>query len=236
LGHFIPAYIRHAAEYGFDCIWLDMEHRAFTEREIQALLAYFHLFDIDCMLRPPTFEKTRLYRFLEDGATGFLIPHVSTAEKAQMLADSVKFPPLGDRGLDGASLDSDFIHQGGDDYTEAANRETFLVVQIETLQAVENVDEIAAVEGVDGLFIGPGDLGLRIRRTQTDWTLESARQRVAEAAKRHGKAWGCPAGSEDEVRTLYDQGAQLVAFGGDFGMVMNGLRTHGQKLGAIYGD
>ena len=81
-----------------------------------------------------------------------MIPHVSTVEKAWMLVDAVKFPPLGDRGLDGAGLDSDFILAGGDDYIDAANRETFLVVQIETPEAVANVDEIAAVEGIDALL------------------------------------------------------------------------------------
>lgn len=234
LGHFIPAYIRHAAEFGFDCIWLDMEHRALSDREVQSLLSFFHLFDVDCMLRPPTLEKTRLYRYLEDGATGLLIPHVSTVEKAQMLVDAVKFPPLGDRGLDGAGMDSDFIHAGGLEYVDEANRETFLVVQIETPEAVENVDEIAAVEGIDGLFIGPGDLGLRIRKTPTSLTLEAAEQRVAEAARKHGKAWGCPAGTPDKVGELSQMGAQLIAYGGDFGMVMEGLRSHGQVLSEIY--
>ena len=70
LGHFVPAFVRHAAEFGFDCIWLDFEHRCWTDREIQAILPLFHLYDIDCLLRVPTTEKTRLYRFLEDGATG----------------------------------------------------------------------------------------------------------------------------------------------------------------------
>ena len=93
LGHFIPAYIALAAQARYDCIWLDAEHRAFSERELQTLLAYFHQYDIDCMLRVPTLEKTRLYRYLEDGATGLMIPHVSTVEKAQALVDAVKFPP-----------------------------------------------------------------------------------------------------------------------------------------------
>ncbi|MBP87217.1 MAG: 4-hydroxy-2-oxovalerate aldolase [Planctomycetaceae bacterium] len=236
LGHFIPAYIRHAAHYGFDCIWLDLEHRAMSDREVQALLAYFHLFDIDCMLRAPTLEKTRLYRYLEDGATGLMIPHVSTAEKAQMLVDAVKFPPIGDRGLDGAGLDSDFILAGGDDYVEAANRETFLVVQIETPEAVANIDEIAAVQGVDGLFIGPGDLGLRIRRTKTELTLESAVEQVAASAKRHGKAWGCPAPAVKRARELRDQGAQLINYGGDFRAFMKMLENSAADLNAVYGD
>ena len=73
LGHFIPSYIRHAAHAGFDCIWLDTEHRAFERRELQALLAMFHLFDIDCMVRADTKQKTRLYRYLEDGASGLMM-------------------------------------------------------------------------------------------------------------------------------------------------------------------
>lgn len=216
LGHFIPSYIRHAAHYGFDCIWLDCEHRMFDDRDILALLAFFHLSDIDCMLRAPTLEKTRLYRYLEDGATGLMIPHVSTPEKAHMLAQSVKFPPLGDRGLDGSGLDSDFYLGDAATYPERANRETFLVVQIETPEAVANVDEIAAVPGVDGMFIGPGDLGLRLRHSKTSSTLDEAIDKVSAAAKRHGKAWGCPAGTPEQLKKMRERGAQILAHGSEF--------------------
>jgi len=237
LGHFIPAYIRHAAHFKYDCIWLDLEHRNMSDREAQALLAYFHLSDIDCMLRAPTLEKTRLYRYLEDGAAGLMIPHVSTPEKAQELAQAVKFPPIGDRGIDGAGLDSDFYLEGGEEYTEAANRETFLVVQIETPQAVENADAIAAIPGVDGLFVGPGDLGLRLRHApKGSLTLEDSVAKVAAAAKKHGKAWGQPGFSPDHVRGLIDQGAQLVNYGGDFGAFMGMLESHSQDLDAVYGE
>ncbi len=224
LGHFIPAYIRHAAHFGFDCIWLDLEHRAMEDREVQALLAYFHLYDIDCLLRPPTLEKSRLYRYLEDGATGLMIPHVSTPEKAQMLVDAVRFPPLGDRGIDGAGLDSDFHLRGGDGYTDRANEQTFLVVQIETLEAVENVESIAAIDGIDGLFVGPGDLGLRIRNADGNLTLEDAMARVADVARQSGKAWGCPVATVQRMQELHAQGATLLAHGGDFMALMNMLR------------
>lgn len=223
MGHFIPSYIRHAAHFGFDCIWLDLEHRNMHDREVQALLGLFHRFDIDCMLRPPTLEKTRLYRYLEDGATGLMIPHVSTPEKAQMLADAVKFPPLGDRGLDGAGLDSDFYLDGGADYPEKANQETFLVVQIETPEAVENVEAIAAVPGVDGMFVGPGDLGLRLRNGDFGLTLEECFERVAEAAKKHGKAWGCPVATTEDMKKRHDQGGRILAHGGEFMALMRML-------------
>lgn len=223
LGHFIPSYIRHAAHFGFDAIWLDLEHRNMHEREVQALMGFFHRFDIDCMLRPPTLEKTRLYRYLEDGATGLMIPHVSTPEKAQTLADAVKFPPLGDRGLDGAGMDSDFFLGYGEDYTEKANRETFLVVQIETPEAVENVDAIAAVPGVDGMFVGPGDLGLRLKVGDYGLTLEECFERVAAAAKKHGKAWGCPVATTEDMQKRFDQGGRLLAHGGEFMALMRML-------------
>lgn len=227
LGHYIPAYIKHAAHFGFDCIWLDLEHRHMPRSQVAALLAASHLHDIDVMVRAPTLEKTQLYRYLEDGAAGLMIPHVNTAEKARMLVDAVKFPPLGDRGLDGAGLDADYFVNGMDgvaDYLKQVNNETFLVVQIETPIAVDNVSEIAAVEGVDGLFVGPGDLGLRLQHHDGDMTLESAFETVAEAAKTHGTAWGTPVSSREDLLRRREQGAQILAHGGDFGAMMQMLK------------
>ena len=236
LGHFIPAYIHHAAHFGFDCIWLDLEHRAMSDREVQSLLTHFHLADIDCMLRAPTLEKTRLYRYLEEGATGLMIPHVSTAEKARQLVDDIKFPPLGNRGLDAAGLDSDYLLADAIDHVDHTLRETFLVVQIETPEAVDNVEQIAAVEGVDGLFVGPGDLGLRINRSDVNYSLEEAIDRVAQVAASSGKAWGLPAGSVEQIEARRQQGAQLLPYGGDFGACMQMLKEHGEQLAAAFGE
>ncbi len=233
LGHFVPAFVKHAAHFGFDCIWLDLEHRNWTNRDVQAILAFSHLFDIDIMLRPPTLEKTGLYRYLEDGAAGLMIPHVSTPEKARMLVDAVKFPPIGDRGLDSAGLDADFYVHGSEDYLAQVNDQTFLVVQVETPEAVANVDEIAAVPGVDGVFIGPGDLSLRLQHDTSGLTLEESVERVATACKKHGKAWGMPAGTPDILRQRKEQGGQLLSHGGDFGAIMNMLRESSVAFDAV---
>ena len=229
LGHYIPAFIQTAARYDFDCIWLDLEHRLIDDREVQALLAYSHVADIDILVRSPTTEKTRLYRYLEDGAAGLMIPHVSTVEKARALVEAVKFPPLGDRGVDGVGLDADFnLNQDLDEYCSHANRETFLVVQIETPQAVENVEEIAAVEGVDCLFFGPGDFGFRVRNTETEWTLESAWERVRSAATRNGKFFGRPAATLEMLEEYTGQGAHLLAHGSEFAAWKNMLESCGR--------
>ena len=232
LGHFIPAFVKHVAHFDYDCIWLDLEHRLIDEREVQSLLQLAHLCDIDVMVRPPTLEKTRLYRYLEDGAAGLMIPHVSTPEKAQMLVDAVKFPPIGDRGYDGAGIDCDYILTADAKYTDDANAQTFLVVQIETLEAVENVDAIAAINGVDGLFVGPGDLGLRIKNTETDKTVEGCIETVAAAAKKHGKSWGIPCQTTEILKQRKSQGGQLLAHGGDFGCFFDGMRNYASHFDA----
>ena len=234
LGNPIPPYIVHAARAGFDCIWLDLEHRAFDTRELQVLMAHFRLYDIDCLLRAPTLEKTGLYRYLEDGATGLMIPHVSTPERARELVQSVKFPPIGDRGLDNAGYDS--VYRANPDplaYTAWANRETFLVLQIETPQAVENVEEIAAVPGVDMLFVGPGDLGLRYAiEGDTDGSrLEAAYERVAAACADHGVAWACPVGSPEEIEKRRSQGAGMLANCGDYMILKDGLEEAAKMFG-----
>ncbi len=225
MGHFIPAFVCHAARAGYDCIWVDMEHRAQTLREVQALLAYSHLYDIDIMLRPPELEKTKLYRYLEDGAAGLMIPHVSTPEKARTLVDAVKFPPIGDRGLDNAGVDADFLLHDADDYIAWANRETFLTVQIETPEAVRNADAIAAIEGVEILFVGPGDLGLRLRQSG-EMTLDEAWETVAAACKKHGKAFGGPALPFEEMKKRHAMGAQFLVNCSEF----HAMRT------ALYND
>lgn len=224
LGHFMPFFVKQAAHYGFDCIWLDLEHRNFTERDVQTLLVHSHLHDIDIMVRPSTTEKSRLYRYLEDGAAGLMIPHVNTVEKAKSLVDAVKYPPIGDRGLDGAGLDADYYLGDVDAFVKHANRETFLVVQIETIEALQNVDAIAALPGLDGLFVGPGDLNLRLKLDHGGNTLEAAYEQVAQACKRHGKAWGCPTGSPEILAQRRQQGGQLLNHGGDFGAIMEMLK------------
>ena len=217
MGHFIPPYVHMAARAGFDCIWLDLEHRLIDEREVQALLAQFHLADIDCMLRPPTLEKSRLYRYLEDGATGLMIPHVSTVEQARSLVQAVKFPPMGDRGIDGVGFDTYYTLTNREEYTEHANRETFLVVQIETPEGVNNAEQIAGLDGVTGLFVGPSDLGLRLSKFQGLPSLEECIAQVAHAAEQYGKAWGLPAGTPDQLKKYHEMGAQLLAHGSEYG-------------------
>lgn len=238
LGHFLPFYIRHATHCGYDGIWLDLEHRSMAESDVQALLSLCHYNDIDCMVRPPTTERGRLYRYLEDGATGFMIPFASTVETAQQIVSAVKFPPLGNRGLDGAGLDGDYYLEGGRPggaFTEDANRETLIVAQIETPEAVANAEAIAAVPGIDCLFVGPADLGLRLRVAGGEVALDDAVAQVAAAARSKGKVWGIAVGSHDALVRYRRMGAQLLPWGSEFSLV-DLLQTRRTELDELLAD
>lgn len=240
LGHYLPFFVRYAAHFKYDGIWLDLEHRAMDNRDVQSLIGLCKSNDIDCMVRPPTLERTKLYRYLEDGASGFLVPLVSDPQMAYDLVQAVKFPPLGNRGMDGAGFDGDYgieVWYPGSTYNADANRETFLITQVETLQAVANAEEIASIDGVDGLFVGPADLGLRISVAPAGnkITLEKAIETVAAAAQKHGKIWGITAGSPEDIKRFRSMGAQIVPWGGDFAL-MNVLKNSSQQLDEVLGE
>ncbi len=227
-----------AAHFHYDGIWVDGEHRVWDPREVETMIARHHAADIDCLWRPPTKEKSALYRLLEDGAAGLMIPHVGTADEARALVQAVKFPPLGDRGFCGGGRDAQFWVGAPKDYLAQANRETFLTVQIETPQSVENVDAIAAVPGVDVLFLGPGDMSLRLGCTPevNDPQMMVVQQTIAAAARKHGKAWGRPVGSAEAARTIIDLGAQLVVLGSEFGALHKHLSECADQFDALLNE
>src|SRR5690606_17316193 len=136
------------------------------DREVQMLLAFFHLYDIDCLIRPSTREKAKLYRYLEDGATGFVIPHVSTPEEVHDLVQKGKVPPVGDRGLTQSSLEAHLgldLPSGGQSMVGHALRESCLLVQVETALWDANQEAKAAVPGQDGFGDRPSDLAVHMQ-------------------------------------------------------------------------
>jgi 4-hydroxy-2-oxoheptanedioate aldolase len=238
MGHFLPPFVAYAASLGYDGIWLDLEHRPMDSREVQAMLTYFHLYDIDCMLRTPTREKGQLYRYLEDGATGLMVPHVSDAQSAYDLVQRVKFPPVGDRGLEGRGLEANFgldIPISRDPLVEHALQETFLIVQIETPQGLAAAEEIAAIDGIDGLYVGPSDLRLRMKHVPENerYSTEAAVEYVADICKRHGKTWGCLAATLDDVRLHASLGAGIQVWGLDARILSEGLKKASTELDEI---
>ncbi|HEY1082075.1 MAG TPA: aldolase/citrate lyase family protein [Prosthecobacter sp.] len=237
LGSNVPYYPQMAAHFGYDAVWMDGEHRGWGTREVADLVARHHLADIDCLYRPPTLEKTGLSRLLEDGVSALMIPQVNDVARARQLVEATKFPPLGDRGLDGSGMDSGFWIQRGPDYTRQRNHETVLILQIETPAALESMEAIAALPGADALFLGPGDLSLRLGCTASirDPKIHEAVERMAAVCKTHGKPWGFPVGNIEDARTVVEMGCQILCLGNEFWAVHDHLKFHGEQLQNLLG-
>lgn len=248
LGHVLPPFLAYAADSGYDCIWLDLEHHPMDQGEVRTLLAFAQLYDIDVVVRPGTQGGLRLVRYLEDGATGIAIPRVSTAAEVRAMVARVKFPPLGERGMAARSpnmwarwgLDVAGDHEVIEGHLALADhalRETFLLLQLETPEGLANLDEMAAVPGFEGFFVGPADLGLRMhyepeeRRVSFGETL----RRLNAACERHGLLWGSFAVDVAELRQFHGLGARLVLWGVDSGLLRTGLAASAREIDAVTG-
>lgn len=221
-----PGLCELLGKLGFDCVWIDMEHRPLTEREVFHMIQGARAGDIDTCVRIRSLERTAFARPLEDGASGLMIPHCRCADDARRAVEYARFAPLGDRGVDAAGPDADYLTADLNAYLKHANAETFLVLQIEDKEAAEHVDEIAAVEGADILFLGLLDLtqSLGVPGQPGHPDVRRVVARVAEAAAAHGKHWGCSLGSAEAAKPYFDMGARFFNLRGDLSVMIAGFK------------
>ena len=211
---------------GFHAVWLDMEHRSFTWREMEMLIMAARLGNTDALVRIRKQEGYATFlRPLQEGASGMMVPHVRSPEEAARWVEYGKYGPTGRRGLENVMRDADMGLAETVPYIEHANRETFLALQIEDVEAVEAVDEIAAVPGYDILFVGPADLsnGYGVIGQTRHPKVMKAIETVAAAAARHGKWWGMPVTGVEEAAAFAKMGGRFFNFGGDYGWIRAGL-------------
>lgn len=220
---------------GYDVVWLDLEHRAFGYDKIDPLSLACRATGIDLMVRVQKTGYDSPMRALEFGANGIMVPHCRSAEEARQWVEWVRFPPLGKRGLDGAGADADFGLANTREYLLHANQEVFLALQIEDKEAVDRIDEIAAVEGFDLLFVGPGDLSLSYGvPLQFDHPLlQEAIERVARAVRKAGKWWGTTTSSPEAAQEALDRGARMITAGGDHFLLVQGFQKAWQEFSKI---
>ena len=212
---------------GFEVVWLDMEHRPWGYDVIGPLSLACRATGADLMVRILKTGYSSPMRALEFGANGLMVPHCRSAEEARQWVDWVRFPPLGRRGFDGAGVDADYMLADPLAHLKHANQETFLVLQIEDREAVDCVESIAAVEGVDLLFVGPGDLtisyGVPMQFDHPD--VQRAFDRVANAVAKAGKWWGTTSGSPAAAQKMLDRGARMVTCAADHVLLVKGFQN-----------
>lgn len=220
---------------GYDCIWFDMEHRDFGYDVIPPVSLACRHTGIDLMVRVLKTGYDAPMRALEFGANGLMVPHVRSVEEARQWVEWARFPPLGKRGLDGVGADADHGFANTLDHIKHANTEVFLAFQIEDREAVESIEEIAAVPGFDLFFIGTGDLSLSygVPLEFEHPSVQGAIDRVAAAAKKHGKHWGLPTGTPEAAQRMLDRGARMITAGGDHFSLVKGLQDSFKAYGQV---
>jgi len=205
-----------AAQAGYDCIWIDCEHTPTTLRQIENHVRSAKVYNVDVLVRVQRGSYSDLIHPLEMDAAAIMVPHLMSAEEARQVAWYTKFHPVGRRPLDGGNADGAYCQISTADYVKQANEERFIVVQIEDPEPVEEIEEIASVEGIDMLFFGPGDFshGLGVPGQMDHPRIGEVRRLIPEVAHRHGKFAGT-VGTPDSFAELVDMGYQFVNVGAD---------------------
>jgi 4-hydroxy-2-oxoheptanedioate aldolase len=210
---------------GFDGIWMDLEHHHYSVETAANLMRAARVGASDIIARPAKGEFMRMSRLLEAGAQAIMYPRCESAEEAAEVVRWARFAPLGERGVDGANADAPYCCMPLVQYLKKANEETLLLIQIESPKAVEAVEAIAKVPGVDALFLGPGDLSVLygVPGEFEHPKLVKALERVAKAAKRAGIHWGTVTPNPTHSRKLIDMGARILCHNADILIMKRGL-------------
>ena len=215
-----------AAGVGFDWLLIDLEHGSGSFSDLRSLLIACRNSEAAPIVRIPSVDPDLVKFVMDSGAAGIMFPFVSTAEEAKTAVDCMKYPPMGRRGVASAIRATDFS-RNWENYFQNANENSLVVAQIETTDAVENVDEIAAVDGVDVLFVGPLDLSVNLGHP-ADFAaapVEAALQRVVDVCRDSGKVPGILSRPEF-VQRHKEMGFRFFALGSDIGAVVSGLTNN----------
>ncbi len=210
---------------GFDWLLLDGEH---APNDVTTLVPQLMALKDSAsapVVRPSWNDTVEIKRLLDSGFCNFLIPFVQTAEEAQRAVAATRYPPQGVRGVSVAQRGNRYGTVAG--YFEGINEQICVMVQIESLKGVDAAAAIAAVDGVDGLFIGPSDLaaGLGQFGQPNHPDVQAAMARVFSAAQAAGKAVGILAPVEADARRYMAMGATFVAVGSDLGVFRAGTQA-----------
>lgn len=216
-----------AAMAGFDCMWVDQEHIGQDWSILASQIWAAKAFQKDVVVRVPRGSYSDYVKPLELDASGIMVPHIMSAADAKKVIHQVRFHPIGMRPIDGGNADGAYTAMDFKEYLHDANTKRFVIFQIEDPEALDELEEIAGLDGFDMLFFGPGDFSQGIG-APGEWNhpkIQEARKRVAEIAAKYGKFAGTTGGVV-QLAEFYDMGYQFVSIGAD----VVGLTQYCQKL------
>lgn len=218
-----PQVVEMLGRLGFDWILIDCEHGIFSPESIQHMVLAAEVIGLTPIVRPASNSAEAIAQVLDCGALGVQVPHINTVEEARRVVEAVKFYPEGQRGLAASTRPSGYGFDGSmSEYVLSANRETLVCIQLEEPVALDNIQQLVQVAGIDVLFVGPSDLSQSLGVPgQTDApqvvdAMQQAFKVVVEVGKLAGSAGNAQATSRylhADVRYLYTHLTTLLAQG-----------------------
>ncbi len=225
----LPAILQAA---GADYALYDMEHSGISLAEMKQQLAAARGLGLVAIVRPPAKEYHYVSRLLDLGAMGLMLPMVESAAEAREIVSWTRYPPAGRRGAMFGGAHDDYA--GGDiaEKIETAHARTLLLAMVETEAGVQQVEEIAAVEGIDGLHLGQFDLSLSlgIAGETGHPRIAAAIERMLAAARKHGKFAACMAPTLPQAEAWMAQGFRMISYSYDVGLIAGSLSAGLKRL------
>ena len=209
------------AQAGMDFFIIDCEHGPFTYAEVAGMAAGARGANISPLVRIPMIEREFLLKVLEMGINGVMVPMVKTADDVRKIVEYAKYAPLGARGISTRRAHNHYGFVDMSHYFECANQETTILIQIETMDALSNLREIASVEGIDGLIVGPSDLSSALG-DYGNFTTEQFKNAVAEilkVTKDCGIHCGFVTSNLKQLKEYYSNGMDTFCWNSEIGMV-----------------
>lgn len=223
-----------AANAGYDWLLIDGEHAPNDIRSILEQLQAVAAYPSQAVVRPVTGDVHLIKQLLDIGAQTLLIPMIETAEQAELMVKATRYPPEGIRGV-GAALARASRWNNISDYLQTADEEICVIVQIESRKGLDNIDAILAVDGVDGVFIGPADLSAALGYRGNPGHADVQKVIVESIAKirQAGKAAGILSADEKLAQSYLQLGTEFVAVGVDTSLLMKSMKQLLGKFKAV---
>lgn len=213
-----------AAMLGYDAIWVDLEHIPGDYSQINEVVLACKAYGCETVVRVARGSYSDLIHPLEMDASAVMVPHVMSVDDAKYVAKMTKFHPIGRRAIDGGYADGQYCLLNTADYIKNANENRLTIIQIEDIEAYEQLEEIAQIPGIDMLFFGPADFAhsIGVPTNTADPRVLEAKRRVAEVARKYGKYAGTVGGAGN-IKDLYDMGYRYVNVAADVLSIIDGF-------------
>lgn len=209
---------------GFDWLVIETEHNGLDAAEVQHMLMAMNGTNTIPIVRIPSSNPVFIQRALDLGGMGIVVPMVKTAAEARAIVSATRYPPVGTRGF-GPLRASNYTYDNADYFTRA-NDHILITLIIETKEALDNLEEIAQVPGIDVLFIGPADLSIALGKSPLNPAspeLEAALAHALEVGRKTGKSVGFGTSTPDGLRKLIAQGFTWIVYGPDYWLIKSAI-------------